>query len=255
MACVKIEARWEMCSRASPVDLAGALVERLNLTVAVETGTYQGASTRQLAGLVSRVHTVELSEVLAARAAAALADLPNVVCHKGPSVAVLEELSNSIDGPILAWLDAHWSGGETAGVNDECPVLAEIAALDALPEAKRSCILVDDARVFLASPPPPHNPEDWPTLQELIKSMTMIHKRYVSIVDDVVVAGPVAVKDTIDCYAKSMAPHLQQARWSIALRQAPAHVLFLEMISRSRTSRAAMRLRDRMRSSQGFPRR
>src|SRR4051794_3087500 len=141
-----------------PPTLASALRDQLELRRAVETGTYHGVTARILGGIFDEGVTVELSPELAARAAAGLADAPTVRVINGDSRTELGDLA---DGELatLYFLDGHWSGGPTAGVDAECPVLEEIAAL--AHGHPRDCVFVDDARLFAAAPPPPHKPEQW----------------------------------------------------------------------------------------------
>ena len=68
---------------------------------------------------------------------------------------------------ILFWLDAHWSGGETYGEEDECPLLEELGLIFKCTE-KKFIVLIDDARLFLAPPPLPHDFSKWPTIQDII---------------------------------------------------------------------------------------
>jgi hypothetical protein len=80
------------------------------------------------------------------------------------------------------WLDGHWSAGDTAGEGDECPLLEELATI-----GPQHAILIDDARLFIEPPPPPHDPSQWPTLEQV---MAALAQREVTIREDVVVALP-----------------------------------------------------------------
>src|SRR5262245_55437649 len=91
-------------------------------SMAVETGTYRGEGTRVLARLFSTVHTIELSPKWHKVARRSLADLKNVVCHEGDSAEVMQKLIPSIRERAMFFLDAHFSGGETARGEDEVPL-------------------------------------------------------------------------------------------------------------------------------------
>jgi hypothetical protein len=78
----------------------------------VETGTFQGGGARALAAMFPAVVTVELSDRYFELARAELAAVPNVVTEHGASPDVLRRLEAA---PTLYWLDAHWSGLDTAG--------------------------------------------------------------------------------------------------------------------------------------------
>ena len=105
--------------------------------------------------------------------------------------------------PTLYWLDGHWSGGPTAGVDDECPVLPEIEHIGkGHPD---DCLLIDDARLFVASPPPPHDPAQWPSLVEVFDALRASRPdAHVTIVADTVIAVPARAKDVVDRYAHSV---------------------------------------------------
>jgi hypothetical protein len=180
--------------------LAAALRDQLELRRAVETGTYHGNTARILGGIFDEVVTVELSRELAARAASALADMPSVRVVNGDSRAELGGLADR-ELPTLYFLDGHWSGGPTAGVNAECPVLEEIAALaDGHP---RDCVFVDDARLFAAAPPPPHKSEQWPTLMEVLDALRQIRPgHHLTLLDDQVIAVPTEAKPLIDAFGR-----------------------------------------------------
>jgi hypothetical protein len=181
------------------IDLTFAerLRDRLGLDRAVETGTFQGATTRKLAGLFPSVVTIEISAELHARAARELADLPHVSPLQGNSIERLGELEGG--RPTLYYLDGHWSGGETGGAEDECPVLRELAAIGAGHAA--DCIAIDDARLFMSAPPPPHNPEHWPSIVSVFDALRAAHPTHrVTVLDDQVWAVPGGAADLVDEY-------------------------------------------------------
>lgn len=85
-------------------------------------------------------------------------------------------------------MDGHWSGGETAGEHDECPLLDELVCLSSRTE---DIILIDDARLFLCAPPLPHNPSQWPTICDIVDVLsTSAKKPFIQIVDDVIFITP-----------------------------------------------------------------
>ncbi|MDR1514735.1 MAG: hypothetical protein LBS45_03495 [Synergistaceae bacterium] len=63
---------------------------------------------------------------------------------------VLKDVLDGKNSPMLFWLDAHWSGGDTAGENIQCPLLEELKII--LDSNSSHFILIDDARLILASP-------------------------------------------------------------------------------------------------------
>lgn len=189
---------------ALPEQLAADLRDRLGLRRAIETGTYGGGGTRTLAGLFDAVVTIELSHELHERARANLADLGNVTLLEGDSGELLGPLAAE-RVPTLYWLDGHWSGGPTAGAESECPLLDEIAAIAAgHPD---DCVLVDDARLFAAAPPPPHDPAQWPTLVEVVDALRAARpEHHVTLLHDLFVAVPAAAKDLVDEFGRQPQP-------------------------------------------------
>jgi hypothetical protein len=182
-----------------PLELAVRLRNALKLNAAVETGTYRGDSARALAGVFEHVHTIELSPELHEQARQAAP--PNITFHLGDSATVLGEVLASADEPLLFWLDGHWSGGPTAGADNECPVMAEIAAIDGYALAAGSVILIDDARLFLSPPPPPHRREQWPGFLEVVDLLRQAHERYVTMLEDVIIAVPASARRVVEDYA------------------------------------------------------
>jgi hypothetical protein len=185
-----------------PTELAAELRAELDLGRAIETGTYRGGSARLLADIFPSVTTIELSPELHEEALERLADAPAVRCVQGDSREVLPQLVDPA-APTLYWLDGHWSGGPTAGAESECPVLAEIGHIaNGHPD---DCLLIDDARLFVASPPPPHDPAQWPSLVELFDAVRASrHDVHVTIVADVVIAVPARAKGVVDRYAQGV---------------------------------------------------
>ena len=132
-----------------PNQLSADLRDRLGLRRAVETGTYYGHTTAVLARMFEQVVTIERSGDFYDRARTLLEPLSNVRQIRGHSGETLGSLESG-PGGTLYWLDAHWSGGETAGSDDPCPLLAELEAIGAGEPS--DCLLIDDAREF-SSPP------------------------------------------------------------------------------------------------------
>src|SRR5690349_15189258 len=111
-----------------PQQLAIELRDALDLVRAVETGTYRGGTTRDLADMFPAVTTVELSEELHKAAVAQFAGVAEITALHGDSGKILPALADA-SVATLWFLDGHWSGGPTAGQDAECPVMDEIAAL------------------------------------------------------------------------------------------------------------------------------
>ena len=189
-----------------PHELARDLRDRLGLERAIETGTYRGRSARILASVYPEVLTIELDPELHRRAARRLAALPAVTAVAGSSRERLAPLIQP-GRPTLYWLDGHWSGGVTAGRDDECPLLDELRALaNGHPD---DCVLIDDARLFLAPPPAPHKAEQWPSYDDVVDGIRAGHPaHHVEVIHDIVVAVPERAVDLVERFRRSKPPSL-----------------------------------------------
>jgi hypothetical protein len=120
----------------------------------------------------------------------------------GRSQDVLSVLVQNLSQPALIWLDAHWCGGDipVAGKDEECPLLEEIAAIDS--GTTQHLILIDDARYFLNRPPPPHNPERWPSAGSVMEQLRAKYDSYISILDDVIIRLPITLQASFEAVIK-----------------------------------------------------
>ncbi|MFL5915898.1 MAG: hypothetical protein ACJ752_09695 [Gaiellaceae bacterium] len=168
-----------------PEDLAATLGAKHGIRRAVETGTWRGDGALALARHFDSVETVELSARLALRAKLRFAFEPRITVRHGDSA----ELLRPADEATLYWLDGHWSGRGTAGSDAECPLLDELRLTS--PGHRSDCYLIDDAHLFQHSPPPPHDPGHWPTLDELRGIVRELRPKHgVDVVGDVIVVEP-----------------------------------------------------------------
>ena len=170
-----------------PRDLCVALKAATGIKSFVETGTNAGCTAAWAASEFDKVFTIEADELLHGQAGARLCVHPNVTVALGNSPQILFNLAHELPCSIF-WLDAHWGGDGNARIDTECPVLREIHALNTRREP--DVILVDDARLFLRPPMPPHNPEEWPDAAAVFWALNDSGRRYVVVVDDVIVAVP-----------------------------------------------------------------
>lgn len=149
-----------------PHTLLDPLQAMLGLTTFVETGTGSGLTTRQMSLRFSTSHTIELEPTVFQRAQQTLADCQNVTCWQGDSSLVLPQLIPTLKSPTLFWLDGHYSGPGTAHGPLECPLVAELAAIQKCTQPWVA--MLDDARFLLEPPPPPHDARQWPRLADLL---------------------------------------------------------------------------------------
>jgi hypothetical protein len=194
----------EVCF-SCPADLMRALVAASGIDAAIETGTFKAEGTLLLREVVSRVWTVELDAALYERATASHSHRAGITFLQGSSDEVLSKLIADVDEPVIFWLDAH--GGmvdhlsqkvfNPAGDNTQCPLIGELQAIRGFCHAASSCILIDDARVFLG-PLPQLRAGDWPSLVNIIDLLRTDVDRYITILDDVVIAVPANLRPVVD---------------------------------------------------------
>lgn len=172
-----------------PQEIVIGLARLNDSRIFVETGTFEGGTTRWASNYFETVHTIERAENLYNLHSNELAHIKGVTPHLGDSRDILPQILNDIGGQkAVYWLDGHWSGGETSGENDECPLLDELICLSSRTE---DIILIDDARLFLCSPPLPHNPFQWPTIADIVSVLPASDKKpFVQVVDDVIFIIP-----------------------------------------------------------------
>lgn len=144
----------------------------LGVRIFVETGTFQGDTAAWASEHFEQVFTIENEKTLYENARRRiLASCSNVTCLLGNSRDRLQEIAAQLQGePTLFWLDAHWSNIGTYGEDDECPLLDEIRAINQA-NVEDCAIIIDDARLFMAPPPAPHDPDQWPSLENVFAEL------------------------------------------------------------------------------------
>lgn len=130
------------------------IVETFQSDIFIETGTYSGETTANAAPFFKEVHTIELSTVLYEKAQEKLNVLTNVRVYQGHSSELFGSIIPHCKGTILFWLDAHYSGGNTALSNsnpDNADAITAIRQeLKAIAQSGLTdCVLlIDDMRGF-----------------------------------------------------------------------------------------------------------
>ena len=181
-----------------PQELVARLTKEFGITTFVETGTHKGNTAEWASPVFPKVVTIEGSELWFQRTKERLAPLGNVEMLFGHSAQVLPEVVSKLTAPALFWLDAHWSGRQTAGADDQSPQLGEIAAINTSP--LDHFILIDDARLFLSPPEPPHNVDQWPDIASLLAALSAVRPKYAVVFDDAIIAVPPAAKRLLQAY-------------------------------------------------------
>ena len=166
--------------------------ELYGLDIFVESGTLYGGTAKASAAHYRRVFTVEKSSDFYAIAKKNLNSFSNVEVIHGDSAEILPRIMSNWDN-ILFWLDAHWSGNvggmDTAGKENECPLLDELSAIKNFGKGKNYAIAIDDARLFIAPPSRPHDLTQWPGLVDILRYLPENFE--VFIFDDVIFFVPI----------------------------------------------------------------
>lgn len=148
--------------------------------VAIETGTYLGDGVELLANNFLRVISIERDHDLATRAASKFSGDKSITILEGSSRNLLGKTLPDANIPTLFWLDAHYSGGITAGQDDPCPLMGELEVILQNRKSDNTIILVDDIRGAVGT-------NGWPTISEICEISTPANYQIV-IIDDVLIA-------------------------------------------------------------------
>jgi hypothetical protein len=163
----------------------------------VETGTYMGGTCFWAATIFPEVLTIEIDPAISKRTATDPQCPKNIKFYIGDSGTLMPEVVKEInDKKALFWLDGHWCNVSEFGRENECPIIKE---LEAISELTNPTILIDDARAFLGPLPPPHDPQQWPTIQDIFfKVKELFPKHYMTLQDDVIFIIPNYLKHVLD---------------------------------------------------------
>lgn len=113
----------------------------------VETGTYNGDTLDSLRNSFNKLYSIELDDDLCKRANRYFRNSKKIKIYHGDSARVLPALLPKINGRVLFWLDAHYSGEGTAKGDRDTPIMRELSGIHKYIKSK-PVILVDDARLF-----------------------------------------------------------------------------------------------------------
>lgn len=116
-----------------------------NCKIAIETGTFLGASTYLFSGVFDKVHTIEADENLYKTSNYWLKSLRNnIETYHGDSGEILNVILQKVDEPCIIFLDAHWSEGVTSKKYGITPLLEELKYI--LNSTHRHIVVIDDIR-------------------------------------------------------------------------------------------------------------
>lgn len=177
----------------------------------VESGTNVGETAEWASERFREVTTIELDDDLYETATDERGDIENISFVKGNSAEELESVLAGLDGQAVVHLDAHCGGkwldsaGDTSANEEftECPLMDELDAFVGLEESHY--LFIDDARVFTSPRREPFDPDDWPTLQEVVHKLEDVDPDYDIIIylDEIIAVpeeGSSFVRDRIRTY-------------------------------------------------------
>ncbi len=203
-----------------PRELVLWMRDTFRVDVFVETGTNRAETAVWASANFERVFTIEAYGPLHQRAIEAFGNRKNIQFLQGDSRTHIRSLLTFLDEPAIFWLDAHWCGEQTFGKSDECPVVGELELLNSSKVAHM--VLIDDARLFLAPPPPPHESSHWPDITKICKLLSMYDKnRYVVVHDDVIIAVPDVAKPRLVEFIRGKTHKNGLEPPAIAVRRSP----------------------------------
>jgi hypothetical protein len=115
--------------------------------VFVETGTHYGNTVINMSKSFNEIHTIELSESFYLRAKNKFINDKNINLYLGDSSQVLPEIIKKIHNRTIFFLDGHYSSGDTAQGDKDCPLIEELKSIyDYF--LYESIIIIDDFRLF-----------------------------------------------------------------------------------------------------------
>lgn len=157
-------ARWQAGDQsgipphAAKQTLIRNLARKHGIRILVETGTHHGDMVESMRRHFERVYSIELSPHYASRARARFVRAGNVSLVEGDSGEKIGEVLTRLSAPALFWLDAHFSGANTARAATDTPVVQELRTI--LADPREHIIVIDDAHLFGEA-------SDYPTVNEM----------------------------------------------------------------------------------------
>lgn len=120
---------------------------KYNINILVETGTYLGDMVWAQRKNFTEIYSIELSRMFADLAKKRFKQFSHITILEGDSGIEVKSLVKQIKEKAIFWLDGHYSGGNTACADKECPVYEELESI--LKSDIEHVLLIDDARCFV----------------------------------------------------------------------------------------------------------
>ncbi len=176
--------------------LMTGLRNRFCLTDFVETGTAGGLTAYNAAAMFKQVWSMEIAKERFEDASRRCKDLTNVHLYHGESVKQLPDICREIEGKsALFYLDAHWCGGERQAC--ECPLLEELEIVRRRWPRHQDVVVIDNAGLLEQPPPPPHDADEWPSIEDVL-SVLDDGTVYITLTVDQIVVSPKPLHLTLD---------------------------------------------------------
>ncbi len=162
------------------------IIDVFNVDTFVETGTYTGDTALHAAKFFKDVHTIELHKKMYKQAKKRFQRHENIHIYHGDSSETLKHILPSMTGNIILWLDAHYSGENTAmsfdNPEDGNAITAIRRELAAIQESGiNDCvILIDDILGFGAMIDGQEFASCWayPSIQEICDTLRTINHNF-----------------------------------------------------------------------------
>ncbi len=153
----------------------------------VETGTYFGETTIWASEYFANVITIEIDHEIRQTAFFNARERNNIQFIVGDSGVELKNISSSLTGKTIYWLDGHWCQGVNK-LSDECPIISELSSILAKED---DIVLIDDARFFMGVVPIPHDHDKWPRIDQILSLLKVKYPLHDVLVEsDVIMCLP-----------------------------------------------------------------
>lgn len=181
--------KWIINGKKIPVhmyskrNLMKKLQKKYNMEIFIETGTAGGATVSAMSKYFKKLYTIELNPTFYHQAKLRNLKNKNVNLIQGNSSEKIEEILKETKDPAIFWLDAHYSGGDTARGEKETPIEEELNAI-LNHRIKNHVILIDDAREF-------NGTHDYPTLEKIKEAIKKHPHLKIKVENDIIIIEPI----------------------------------------------------------------
>lgn len=167
---------WKLAGKPIPIphELKQFVIKKYQsiygCNILVETGTFRGDIVAAQRKNFKHIYSIELSEKLYAKALDRFRSFDNITILQGDSGIVLNEIVCLLTQPAIFWLDGHYSAGETAKGDKDCPIFEELDCI-LIKNLHKHVLLIDDARCF-------NGQGDYPTIENLTAYIKSKNNQY-----------------------------------------------------------------------------